>query len=142
MDFSVEKTAVYKFFNVCREDVDSITEVVAALEGFVPDVYWHEDVAIAIVSGSGTNHIDYEEATAYKILTLQDALNSIGDRKACKIDLVYRDPGFEVYVCWTHRKVWKIDTTGIGSLLDNPPKTCKECEDAIRRAHQVAEGTS
>ena len=61
------------------------------------------------------------------------------DKRACSIELVHCDPGTEIYVCWTHRKVWEIDTLRIGSQVNNPPKTCEECEELIKKAKLAAD---
>jgi len=55
-------------------------------------------------------------------------------KENCELALAFADPCTEVYVCWTHRKIWEIDTTYLSQY--DPPKTCEDCLDLIRRAEE------
>ena len=133
----IEKIVVYEFDE--HLDPNTISNAIEALEGHTPEIVEDSDRVVAIVSLKDCGSIDLTKILAYKVLVLQDALNNIGDKRACRIELAHGDPGTEIYVCWTHRKIWEIDTSRIGSRVDDPPKTCEECEELIKKGRLATE---
>ena len=130
-----EKVAT--FHNICKDDADVVGAIIKALEGGEPEIVALEDSIIVTATIGDRGKCDCETMAADKITALQDALNRIGDNRTCRVELAYADPGTEVYVCWTHRKVWGIDTSEIGAQLDNPPKTCRDCVNLIKEVEEA-----
>ncbi len=144
MDIEVHKLVVYRFYESPKfkeEDISIAEEIIGALEGAeaYADLVDDKTMFVFVEQSEGGGYIEnFIDLIFDRMRSLHNTLMKLEDEEqACEIALAFAEPCTEVYVCWNHRKIWEIDTTYIGSQLDNPPKTCKECKHLIEKAKEA-----